>query len=94
MTMPGGIRASVDRFDPPATLRGWAVKQRNGAVAAEAEARDAGRTLLLLDAESRSAGDRLYRRHGWTEIGRAPAHALKPDGRLTGTTLFYKTLAP
>jgi hypothetical protein len=76
------------------------VKQRNGAlVAAEAEARDAGRTLLLLDTESRSAGsrsagDRLYRRHGWTEIGRAPAHALKPDGRLTGTTLFYKTLAP
>jgi hypothetical protein len=93
--MPGGIRASVDRFDPPATLLGWAVKQRNGAlVAAEAVARDAGRTLLLLDAESRSAGDRLYRRHGWTEIGRAPAHARKPDGRLTGTTLFYKTLAP
>jgi hypothetical protein len=93
--MPGGIRASVDRFDPPATLRGWAVKQRNGAlVAAEAVARDAGRTLLLLDTESRSAGDRLYRRHGWTEVGRAPAHALKPDGRLTGTTLFYKTLAP
>jgi GNAT superfamily N-acetyltransferase len=59
----------------------------------EAEARKAGRTLLMLDTETGSAGDMLYRSCGWTEIGRVPGHAFRPDGRLAETTLFYKTLA-
>jgi GNAT superfamily N-acetyltransferase len=62
--------------------------------AAEEAAREAGRTLLLLDTESGSAGDMLYRSCGWTEIGRVPGHAFRPDGRLAETTMFYKTLAP
>lgn len=62
--------------------------------AAEAAAREAGRTLLMLDTETGSAGDGLYRRCGWTEIGRVPDHAFRPDGRLAQTTLFYKALAP
>jgi GNAT superfamily N-acetyltransferase len=62
--------------------------------AAETAAREAGRTLLLLDTESGSAGDLLYRGCGWTEIGRVPNHAFRPDGRLAETTMFYKTLAP
>src|SRR3712207_3844192 len=37
--------------------------------AAEAAAREAGRTLLVLDTHSGSAGDRLYRRCGWTAVG-------------------------
>jgi len=61
---------------------------------AEAAARDAGRTLLMLDTESGSAGDLLYRRCGWVEIGRVPDHAFRPEGRLAETTLFYKQLAP
>ncbi len=60
--------------------------------AAEAEARDAGRTLLMLDTETGSAGDLLYRSVGWTEIGRIPDHAFRPDGRLADTTIFIKTL--
>ena len=60
--------------------------------AAEESARAAGRTLLLLDTESGSAGDILYRRCGWTEIGRVPDHALRPDGRAAETTMFYKAL--
>lgn len=60
--------------------------------AAETEARSAGRTLLLLDTESGSAGDRLYRSCGWTEYGRVPGHAFTPDGRLAETTMFYKRL--
>lgn len=60
--------------------------------AAETAARDAGRTLLLLDTQTGSAGDRLYRSCGWTEIGSIPGHALTPDGRLAETTLFYKAL--
>lgn len=60
--------------------------------AAEAAARDAGRTLLLLDTESGSAGDLLYRSEGWIEIGRVPDHAYRPAGELAETTMFYKIL--
>jgi GNAT superfamily N-acetyltransferase len=60
----------------------------------EAAARKAGRTLLMLDTETGSAGDMLYRSCGWTEIGRVPGHAFRPDGRVAETTLFYKKLAP
>lgn len=62
--------------------------------AAEAEALEAGRSLLLLDTESGSAGDQLYRSCGWVEYGRVPDHALTPDGRLAETTMFYKRIAP
>ncbi len=60
--------------------------------AAEAAARQIGRTLLMLDTETGSAGDRLYRSCGWTPIGSVPGHSFTPDGRLAETTLFYKTL--
>jgi len=60
--------------------------------AAEDMARDAGRTLLMLDTETGSAGDSLYRSCGWTECGRVPDHAFRPDGRLAETTQFYKVL--
>jgi GNAT superfamily N-acetyltransferase len=62
--------------------------------AAEAAARQANRTLLMLDTESGSAGDRLYRSCSWTAVGSVPDHAFRPDGRLAETTIFYKKLAP
>ena len=62
--------------------------------AAEDAARDAGRTLLMLDTETGSAGDLLYRSCGWTECGRVPDHSFRPDGRLAETTLFFKVLGP
>ena len=58
----------------------------------EAAAREAGRTLLMLDTETGSAGDLLYRSCGWTPIGGVPDHAYRPNGRLAETTLFYKVL--
>jgi GNAT superfamily N-acetyltransferase len=61
-------------------------------VAAEAAARDAGRTLLVLDTASPDA-DRLYRRLGWMRVGHIPKFALWPDGGFVGTTFFYKDLA-
>ncbi|RVU16166.1 GNAT family N-acetyltransferase [Methylobacterium oryzihabitans] len=61
--------------------------------AAEAQARAAGRTLLMLDTETGSAGDRLYRACGWVPVGTVPDHAYRPDGRLAATTVFYKSLA-
>jgi GNAT superfamily N-acetyltransferase len=60
--------------------------------AVEAAAREAGRTLLMLDTESGSAGDRLYRSCGWIAVGGVPDHAFRPDGRLAETTVFYKAL--
>ncbi len=62
--------------------------------AAEAVAREAGRTLLMLDTESGSAGEMLYRSCGWTEIGRIPDHGFRPDGCLADSTVFYKQLGP
>ena len=60
--------------------------------AAEDAARRAGRTLLMLDTETGSAGDLLYRSCGWIECGRVPDHSFRPDGHLAETTVFYKTL--
>ena len=61
---------------------------------AEDMAREAGRTLLMLDTETGGAGDLLYRSCGWVECGRVPDHSFRPDGRLAETTLFYKELGP
>ncbi len=58
--------------------------------AVEAEAARLGRTLLVLDTVTGSAGDRLYRRCGWTAVGVIPNYALWPDGRLCDATVFYK----
>ncbi|MFN4089085.1 MAG: GNAT family N-acetyltransferase [Alphaproteobacteria bacterium] len=61
--------------------------------AVEAAAAEAGRTLLLLDTEADSAGERLYRACGWIAFGSVPGHAFRPDGRLAETVYFYKWLA-
>ena len=61
--------------------------------AAEAEARRLGRTLLTLDTEADSDGERLYARMGWTCFGQVPGYALRADGsRPEAATFFYRTL--
>lgn len=69
--------------------RGWG---RRLLAAVEADAAALGRTLLMLDTETGSGGDALYRSCGWTAIGGVPDHAYRPDGRLAETTLYYKRL--
>jgi GNAT superfamily N-acetyltransferase len=59
--------------------------------AAEAAARTAGKTLLVLDTSSAEA-ERLYQRQGWVRVGAIPGYALLPDGRPCDTTYFYKAL--
>jgi ribosomal protein S18 acetylase RimI-like enzyme len=59
--------------------------------AAEAAARDAGKTLLVLDTASPDA-ERLYDRLGWRRVGLIPRYALWPDGKFVDTTIFYKEL--
>ena len=60
--------------------------------AAEAAARAAGRTLLVLDTVSGGDAERLYTRLGWQRLGIIPGYALWPRGGLCDTTYFYKTL--
>ena len=60
--------------------------------AAERNALEAGKTLLVLDTVTGSDGYRLYARHGWQLCGEIPNYALWPDGRLCPTTVFYKSL--
>jgi GNAT superfamily N-acetyltransferase len=60
--------------------------------AVEAAARDAGRTLLVLDTVTGGDAERLYSRLGWQRVGVIPGYALWPDGALCDTTYFYKLL--
>lgn len=60
--------------------------------AAELAAREAGKTLLVLDTASPDA-ERLYRRMGWTFCGAIPGYALLPEGGLCDTHLFFKHLS-
>jgi GNAT superfamily N-acetyltransferase len=59
--------------------------------AAEACAREQGRTLLVLDTASAEAA-RLYERQGWERVGGIPGYALLPDGRPCATTFYFKAL--
>jgi GNAT superfamily N-acetyltransferase len=59
--------------------------------AVEAEARRAGKTLLVLDTASADA-ERVYARGGWQRVGEIPDYALWPAGGLCPTTVFYKRL--
>ena len=61
--------------------------------AAEATARAAGKTLLVLDTATGSDAERLYQRMGWNAVGIIPGYALWPDGRPCATTYYYKSLA-
>jgi GNAT superfamily N-acetyltransferase len=59
--------------------------------AAEATARDCGKTLLVLDTASDEA-ERLYERQGWKCVGVIPGYALLPRGGLCDTTVYYRNL--
>ena len=60
--------------------------------AAEATARDCGKTLLVLDTVTGADGERLYERLGWVRVGVIPGYALLPRGGLCSTTVFYRDL--
>lgn len=57
----------------------------------EEAAREAGKTLLVLDTASDDA-ERLYERGGWQRVGTIPCYALMPDGAPCSTVVFYKKL--
>jgi ribosomal protein S18 acetylase RimI-like enzyme len=59
--------------------------------AAEATARECGKTLLVLDTANDEAA-RLYERLGWTRVGVIPDYALLPQGGLCDTIVYYRNL--
>jgi GNAT superfamily N-acetyltransferase len=61
-------------------------------VAAEEHARAEGRWLLILDTQSGTAAEALYRSLGWHELGTLPNHSYRTDGVLVPTTFFWKDL--
>ena len=61
--------------------------------AAEATARECGKTLLVLDAVTDGDAARLYARHGWVRVGDIPNYALFPQGGFCSTTVFYRDLS-
>jgi ribosomal protein S18 acetylase RimI-like enzyme len=60
--------------------------------AVETEARRRRRTLLLLDTVQDGAGERLYRRLGWREIGAVPNHFVDPFGNPQTSVYFMLAL--
>jgi GNAT superfamily N-acetyltransferase len=60
--------------------------------AAEAIAKADGRWLLVLDTETGSAADSVYRALGWTAVGTIPDYALLTSGVPGPATIFYKDL--
>ena len=90
-TANGGHRAEVAKLIVRRAARGAGL---GGALleVAEREAAARGATLLVLDTQTGSAAERLYRRAGWTEAGVIPDYAADPDGVLRPTTMFYKRL--
>jgi len=61
--------------------------------AVEAAARERGRTTLVLDTETGSDAERLYRALGWTVAGVVPDYSLLSDGTRGATTYLYKLLS-
>jgi GNAT superfamily N-acetyltransferase len=60
----------------------------------EDAARQAGFTLLTLDAKEGGTAEQLYRRIGWTAVGTIPKYAVDTDGKTPhGTVIFYRDLA-
>lgn len=62
--------------------------------AIEQQAREAGKTVLVLDAVTGGDAERLYARAGWQRVGSIPNYALMPDGEPCATTYFHKQLVP
>jgi GNAT superfamily N-acetyltransferase len=59
--------------------------------AAERGAREAGKTLLVLDTASDDA-ERVYLRGGWQRVGEIPNYALWPAGGHCATIYYFKSL--
>ncbi|MEV7192798.1 GNAT family N-acetyltransferase [Streptomyces sp. NPDC093510] len=87
----GRHRAEIAKLMVHSSARGQGLA-RVLLTAAEEAAAEAGVTLLVLDTETGSPAESVYRKAGWTMAGTIPDYAADPSGALRATTLFYKRL--
>ena len=91
--MPNGrIRAQVAKLLVLRSARRQGLG-RSLMEAVEALARERGRTTLVLDTQTGSDAERLYRALGWTPAGVVPEYSLLSGGGTGATTFMYKLLA-
>ncbi|MFD3531704.1 GNAT family N-acetyltransferase [Streptomyces sp. NPDC058664] len=90
-TANGRHRGEIARLLVHRAARGGGLGRRLLA-AAEAHAAATGLRLLVLDTQTDSPAERLYRGAGWTAAGTIPDFAADPAGVLRPTTLYYKRL--
>ncbi|WP_392668559.1 GNAT family N-acetyltransferase [Streptomyces sp. LN785] len=91
-SLPNGRhRAQVTKAMVRPSRRGQGLG-RSLLAAVEEAAAAAGLTLLVLDTETGSPAERLYRSAGWTECGSIPRYAGDPAGVLKPTTFYYKAI--
>ena len=91
--MPNGrIRAEVAKLLVLRSARRQGLG-RSLMEAVEALARERGRTTLVLDTQTGSDAERLYRALGWTPAGVVPEYSLLSGGGTGATTFMYKLLA-
>ncbi|MET7303996.1 GNAT family N-acetyltransferase [Embleya sp. NPDC005575] len=88
----GRHRAEVVKLMVHRDARGHGLGRTLLATAERAAAR-AGATLLLLDTETESTADHLYRAAGWIRYGVVPRYAADPAGALRDCSFYYKQLA-
>ncbi|HYJ47177.1 MAG TPA: GNAT family N-acetyltransferase, partial [Pyrinomonadaceae bacterium] len=92
VTKQNGLhRAEVQKLLVHTSFRGQGIA-RALLDAVEKAAREAGRTLLVLDTEQGSVAERLYANYGYTRAGVIPQYALSADGSLITTVVFYRLL--
>ena len=85
-------RADIAKMLVARRARRRGIAQRLMAAADDA-AREAGKSVLVLDTVTGGDAERLYERAGWQRVGVVPNYALMPDGTLCATTFFHKQLA-
>ena len=89
----GRHRAEVQKLLVHSSHRGQGIAGRLMAQA-EAFARSAGITLLVLDTQAGSVAEIVYQHLGWQKAGEVPNYAASPDGRLHATAYYFKTNVP
>ncbi|PJG60500.1 GNAT family N-acetyltransferase [Aeromonas cavernicola] len=87
----GRHRAEVEKLMVHSQARGKGVGRALMATM-EQGARDAGRTLLVLDTRVGDVASTLYRHLGYLEAGQIPDFARSANGSLAATLFFYKQL--
>lgn len=89
----GRHRAELQKLLVHSTFQGQGILTQLMSTA-EAAARAAGCTLLVLDTLAGSGAEAVYQHLGWQRAGEIPNYAASPDGESHATVYYFKSLAP